>query len=139
MPTIAEISGSFLGRMLFKFVLMCVLWSVSIIILNNYMNLPSSGSEIATRNDSGGYASVIIASIGIAVSGMSLLIIVLVDINGSKLFEPAFFQGQEFCYNDTGKVSANNQRLFASSGGIMGGNGSSGRDDLMANAPAFNV
>ena len=132
MATKAEITGSFLGRMLFKFVLMCVLWAVSIIMLNNYMALPNSGSQIATRNDSGGYASVIISSIGIAVSGISLLIIVLVDINGSKVLEPAIFQGQDFCMDDTGRLTVDNSKRV--SNGIQGG---PPRDDQMANIPGM--
>lgn len=134
MATKAEITGSFLGRMLFKFVLICVLWAVSIITLNNYMALPSSGSQIAKRDDSGGYASVIISSLGIAWASLQLMIIVLVDINGSKIFEPLASQGQDFCVNDTGRVSADNQRQSSTANGLVGGNG---RDDQMGNVPGW--
>lgn len=134
MATKAQITGSFLGRMLFKFVLICVLWAISVITLNNYLALPSSGSQIATRNDSGGYASVIISSIGIFWSSFQLMIIVLVDINGSILFEPLASQGQDFCVNDTGRVSADNQRQ-SSTNGILGNNGN---DDRNAFTPQFN-
>uniref|UniRef100_A0A6C0CN13 Uncharacterized protein n=1 Tax=viral metagenome TaxID=1070528 RepID=A0A6C0CN13_9ZZZZ len=115
MASKAEISGSFLGRMLFRFVLMCVMWAVSVILLNSYVNLPSSGSQIATKNDSGGYSTVIFGSVGIALSSFSLIILFMVDINGSKSFEPWFYQGQDFCMNDTGRVDTDMSKPAGSS------------------------
>ena len=110
MASKAEISGSFLGRMLFRFVLMCVMWAVSVILLNSYVGLPGSGSQIATKNDSGGYSTVIFGSVGIALSSFSLIILFMVDINGSKSFEPWFYQGQDFCMDDSGRVTVDNSR-----------------------------
>jgi hypothetical protein len=114
---IAKISGSFLGRMLFKFALMLMLFASSVILINNFV----LGYYNGTANKD---IAVSFGSIGLIVSVISIFIIVAVDINGWHGLESfGIVQGSEFCINETGFVAFSAPKASGSGSGSRGNGG----------------
>ena len=122
---VAEISGSFLGRMMFKFILVSILFACSTILINNYKNGVYTGS----MNDT---LAVSFGSIGIIISLLSLILLVGVDINGWRGLEGfGIYQGMEFCLNKTGAVRMTPNGGLPSLGRFGGGSSRSSNSDQL--------
>lgn len=93
-----KVIGSFLARALFKFVLGCILVSVSIIVINNYQHGEYKSTSLDTF-------AVAFASSGLILGALQLWIILFIDVYGSEALRGFdIYQGVDFCIkNEAGQ------------------------------------